>query len=394
MSKRGLRSNCLGGKITLFAALSACVFMLSGCGGTPYDESAAQTASEEIGFENYAEAENAAVDDAAEIAEIATADTEDNEKAEAPARGEGDSPSLQEQNKILVYTGAVSMDTMEFEDTVLAFKKAVEEYGGFLENEQNYGAGSKYAEESFYSARNPRTFQATARIPSQNYQEFMDKAQGLGVVTESESQVTNMTRQYGTLKAELEIYETEYERYLKMFDEVSEDSAMLAIQEKLTELSLDIARTKSEMAVIDTDATYSTVEMRIQEVTAFEQKESGFFNRLLKVLSQSWQGMLSFFEAVLFFFILHWYKLLLFFLIIFFIVKFIKKYQVKSEQERRRVMQDYQARQQSSQKVQQQIEGERFQGEQQASGAQSHGEQQNSQAEAKNQGETQEDGEE
>lgn len=222
----------------------------------------------------------------------------------------------------------------------------------------------------------------------------MDKAQGLGVVTESESQVTNMTRQYGTLKAELEIYETEYERYLKMFDEVSEDSAMLAIQEKLTELSLDIARTKSEMAVIDTDATYSTVEMRIQEVTAFEQKESGFFNRLLKVLSQSWQGMLSFFEAVLFFFILHWYKLLLFFLIILFIVKFIKKYQVKSEQERRRVMQDYQARQQSSQKVQQQIEGERFQGEQQASGAQSHGEQQNSQAEAKNQGETQEDGEE
>lgn len=222
----------------------------------------------------------------------------------------------------------------------------------------------------------------------------MDKAQGLGVVTESESQVTNMTRQYGTLKAELEIYETEYERYLKMFDEVSEDSAMLAIQEKLTELSLDIARTKSEMAVIDTDAIYSTVEMRIQEVTAFEQKESGFFNRLLKVLSQSWQGMLSFFEAVLFFFILHWYKLLLFFLIILFIVKFIKKYQVKSEQERRRVMQDYQARQQSSQRVQQQIEGERSQGEQQASGAQSHGEQQNPQAEAKNQGETQEDGKE
>lgn len=387
MRRRERKSVHLGGKMALFAAVCVCVFLLSGCGGATYDDSAAEMASEEIGFGNYAEDKDVAMDDTAEIAEIETVDTEDNEKAEAAASEEGDSLSLQEQDKILVYTGAVSIDTMEFEDTVHAFKKLIEEYGGFLENEQSYGVGSEYAEESFYGTSDSRTFQATARIPSQKYQEFMDKTQGLGVVTESSSQVTNMTRQYGTLKAELEIYETEYQRYLKMFDEVTKDSAMLAIQEKLTELSLDIARTKSEMAVIDTDATYSTVEMRIQEVTAFEEKESGFFSRLVKVLSESWRGMLSFFEAILFFLILNWYKLLLFFLIIFLIVKFIKRHQVKAEQKRQRVMQDYQARQQNSQ-GERQMQGGQFQGEQ------SQGGQQNPPAEAEKKENTQETGKE
>lgn len=390
MRKREMKSVRPLGKIAWLLAVCACVFLLSGCGGSKtYDDSAADMSSEEIGFEGYDEAEEAALEDTAETAETEAADTEDNEKAEAAGREEGDISSQQEQDKILVYTGAVSIDTMEFEDTVRAFKKAVEEYGGFLENEQSYGVGSEYAEESFYGAEDSRTFLATARIPSEKYQEFMDRSQGLGVVTESNSQVTNMTRQYGTLKAELEIYEAEYERYLKMFDEVSKDSAMLAIQEKLTELSLNIARTKSEMAVIDTDATYSTVEMRIHEVTAFEEKESGFANRLVKVLSQSWQGMLSFFEAILFFFILHWYKLLLLFLIIFFIVKFIKRYQVKKERERQQVMQNYQARQQNSQGVQ-------FQGKQKQNpqGVQARSEQQNAPAEAEDGKEPRETGKE
>lgn len=353
MRKKGFEGKSLRFRATLFTlVLCLCMFILNGCGGTTYDESTAGVGSEEIGFENYKEIADTVAEDEAEPEEV-DAGTEGN----ADMEEKKDTASQQEQDKILVYTGAVSIDTMEFEETVRAFKKAVEGYGGFLENEQNYGAGSKYAEESFYSAENPRTFLATARIPSEKYQEFMDKTQGLGVVTESNSQVTNMTRQYGTLKAELEIYEAEYERYLKMFDEVSEDSAMLAIQEKLTQLSLDIARTKSEMAVIDTDSMYSTVEMRIQEVTAFKEKGAGFFDRLANVLSESWQGMLRFFEAILFFFILHWYKLLLLFLIIFFVVKFVKKYQVKKSQQRQQIMQTYQARQQNPQGAKQQMQG-------------------------------------
>ncbi len=324
--------------------------VLAGCGGTPFDEATA-SADEEIGFDAYEntksmEAEDVADDAAAE--DVAGAqDAEDNasgaaEGESANDKGKDGAFPLEGKDKKLVYEGSVAIDAIEYETAVRSLKETVQEYGGFLENEQSYGGGSKYTEESSYGKADPRSFRATARIPSDSYQDFMEQTEGLGKVTESNSKVTNMTRQYGTLKAELEIYEAEYARYLKMFDEVSEDNAMLAIQEKLTELSLDIARTKSEMSVIDTDASYSIVNVSISEVAVYEESGTSFPQRLGDVLAKSWNNMLKFFENLLFFFILHWYKLLLLFLIVWLIVKFVKKQQAKSAQKRQQVMQAYQ----------------------------------------------------
>lgn len=337
-------------KTALFAVCMSTA-LLAGCGGgTPFDESTA-SADEEIGFDAYEDtksaetvAENAAAEEIAEPEEAEDNASGAAEQDSAETKGE-EGASLQEEkdkNKKLVYEGSVAIDAIEFETAVRAFKETVQEYGGFLENEQSYGAGGKYTEESSYGKADPRSFRATARIPSDNYQDFMEQTEGLGKVTESNSRVTNMTRQYGTLKAELEIYEAEYERYLKMFDEVSEDNAMLAIQEKLTELSLDIARTKSEMSVIDTDASYSIVNISISEVAVYEERSASFPQRLGDVLAKSWRNMLKFFESILFFLILHWYKLLLLFLIIWLIVKFVKKQQAKSELKRQQMMQSYQ----------------------------------------------------
>lgn len=316
-------------------AICLCVPFLAGCGGGT-SSNYSEKSSEEIGFQGYGEMEDAAEDDAAAEPEEAEDTVQENG---ADAKAQESEEAKASQDKILVYEGYVSIDTLEFEDAVRAFKQTVEGHGGFLEDEQSSGKGGGYEESSLYDSVAPRTFTATARIPSDCYQDFMDKTEGLGQVTESNSKVTNMTRQYGTLKAELEIYEAEYQRYLKMFDEVSDDNAMLAIQEKLTELSLNIARTKSEMSVIDTDAAYSTVRVTIYEVAEYKEEQEGFFDRLGAVLIESWEGMLAFFEAILFFFILHWYKLLLLFLIVFSIVKLIMRYEKKNKQKRQQLLQ-------------------------------------------------------
>lgn len=351
MRKKDLGNHHVGCKALVLAmAVVLCVPFFSGCGGAAYDDAAAEATSKDADFQmsNEAVYDDAAAEDdmADDMADTEDAAGQENAKAKQDAgAGNAEDKADGNQDKILVYEGSVAIDAIKYEDTVRAFKAAVEEFGGFLENEQNYGSGSGDYLEDSYGVRDAREFMATARIPSEKYQDFMEKTEGLGKVTESNSQVTNMTRQYGTLKAELEIYEAEYERYLKMFDEVSDDNAMLAIQEKLTELSLNIARTKSEMEVIDTDATYSTVQVRISEVQAYKEQRAGFFARLCDVLAESWNGMLGFFEGILFFFILHWYKLLLFALIVLLIIKIVKRQQAKAEQKRERIMQAYQEKQ-------------------------------------------------
>ena len=110
------------------------------------------------------------------------------------------------------------------------------------------------------------------------------------------------------------------------------------------------------MEVIDTDATFSTVQVRISEVQAYKEQRAGFLARLCDVLAKSWSGMLGFFEGILFFFILHWYKLLLFALIIVLIIKIVKKQQAKAEVKRQKAMQEYQQNQKKQQEQQEQHE--------------------------------------
>ena len=113
------------------------------------------------------------------------------------------------------------------------------------------------------------------------------------------------------------------------------------------------------MEVIDTDATFSTVQVRISEVQAYKEQRAGFLARLCDVLAKSWNGMLGFFEGILFFFILHWYKLLLFALIIVLIIKIVKKQQAKAEVKRQKAMQEYQQKQKQKEQQEQQEQQER-----------------------------------
>ena len=144
--------------VILALAVALCV-PLAGCGGAAYDEMA-ETMSEDAGFQTGSEA--AAVDDAVE--EDGMVDTEDvaeQEGAEAEqdaGAGNGQDETKDNQDKILVYEGSVAIEAIEYEETVRAFKAAVEEFGGFLEDEQNFGAGSGDYLEDSYSVRRRRGF--------------------------------------------------------------------------------------------------------------------------------------------------------------------------------------------------------------------------------------------
>lgn len=153
MKKQESGANILKGGTAFFAvAASVCMLFLAGCGSVVNDNASAEM-KEEIGFQEYADAAVGSEEEGA----LEPAETESQTVADAGAAdGAGeDAQAFEAQDKILVYEGAVAIETMEFEDTVRAFKKAVQECGGFLE-EQSYGAGSQYAEESFIARRIPR----------------------------------------------------------------------------------------------------------------------------------------------------------------------------------------------------------------------------------------------
>ncbi len=214
---------------------------------------------------------------------------------------------------MLIYTGDVSIETLDFEDSVARFRESVTAAGGFIEEERvsddmgYVDAISSY--EDYSDAR--RSFSATVRIPSAVYEDFLSGTSELGRVRSRFSYVENVTAQYGTMEAQLEIYEAEYDRYLELMETLTDEQAILQLQEQLTELSVQIASLKTQMESIRTDVAYSTVTVSISEVRRYTDRgDSTFVGRLADTVSTSGREMLEFFENVLFFVILNWYRIL------------------------------------------------------------------------------------
>ena len=248
------------------------------------------------------------------------------------------------KKEMLVFRATIKLDTTDFPTTVAELKNKIAEYHGFIENEYQTDGSDYYGKYVVDKADKDYSYVATIRIPSEYYDSFVGSAEGLGYLRSKNTSVDNVSTVYGTLKSELEIYEAEYERYMKQYEETESEEIALEIQRELRNLAITISDIKTRMSSIESDVAYSYVsitihqvtEEEIQEIIEVETEPDTFSIRVKKEAKESWESLLSFLEGVLMFFIDAWWGLLIFgliclatYLIIRGIVKKIKKSNAK-----------------------------------------------------------------
>lgn len=302
--------------------ISAMVLTLicTGCGNTKsddladYDYSNQYAATEAGGFDmTYSGAyyEGEAAD------EYVSKDTT------AAVNGEPSDSGVSQANKevtavvnkeMLVYRGELSIDTLDFNTSVNDFKALVNEKGGFIESESytdNRSTSGYYAIEE---SDKHNVYSAMVRIPSAEYDAVMNSAGSFGDVRNKSSNATNVTQQYGTYKSQLEIYETEYKRYLTLLEEATEDEYALMIENELFSIQIQIANLKSGITNIENDVAYSYINITIKEVSKYEdapKKTNTFGDRFKNTCKDSWERFLQVSENLLFFVILNIYYLII-----------------------------------------------------------------------------------
>lgn len=296
--------------VTLIAAL-----ILSGCGaGNKSSDTyvsngpfqTASTAQTEAGWSvNYDYADDFDYDFEAPAAEPAAAESE-----ESPASSPASANSGQTSNgltsdinrEMLVYSCNMSIDTLDFASTVNGFKALLDQYGGFIENE-NYSDGGSNGRWYSESTEKWQSYSATLRIPSRNYDAFCNSAGNLGDLRSKNASVQNLSSEYHDLSTTLEIYEAKEERYIALLAEITEDEYAIAVERELTDLQIEIARIKSRMNKINTDVSYSYVYITISEVKEYVSapvKTDTFLDRLLNTIHDTWIGFVEFWETLLF----------------------------------------------------------------------------------------------
>lgn len=254
------------------------------------------------------------------------------QRADPAAPSDGQDVNVDASKEMLVYRCTMSIDTLNFEESLTALKTKIAEFHGFIERETqsdgNNGNGRYIIDEEdkdYY-------YTATIRIPSAYYESFVSATEGIGTLRSKNSSVDNVATRYGTLKNDLEIYEAEYERYMKQYNETKDEAIALEIQRELRNLSITISDIKTQMSMLESDVAYSYVTVTVHKVTEKEIKkekeapkeDDDFGTRVSKKAKESWNNFLGFLESILMFFISGWWAFalaLIAFLILFFVIR-------------------------------------------------------------------------
>lgn len=230
--------------------------------------------------------------------------------------------------EMLVYRGELSIDTLDFNTSVSNFKALLNEKGGFIESESytdNYTNSSYYAIDA---SNKHNVYTATVRVPSSAYDEVMNSATSLGDVRSRYSNASNVTQQYSTYKSQLEIYETEYNRYLTLLENATDDEYALMIENELFDIQIQIANLKSGITNIENDVAYSYIDITIKEVSEYEEepeKTDTFFDRFKNTCKDSWDGFLEAMEDLLFWIVMNIYGIIIFVIIVLLVWRFWRK---------------------------------------------------------------------
>ena len=242
------------------------------------------TADEEAGAGvSYAKTAGRAVDMANEAENEAPASASEGNTATSLAKIDADK---------LVYRCNLTFETTEYDASIQRLQSLIRQYGGFLEYE-NVSENGPYGKDG----RSLYSYNATIRIPSASYNDFINNTGDIGDLKNKNHNVENLSAEYTDLSAQLEVLETKHASYLEMMKEakkLDDMESLLMVDDRITQVEIEINRIKSRMNSINNDVAYSYITVRIDEVKEYEEAPAeSFGDRVSRGLRDGWEDFVE-----------------------------------------------------------------------------------------------------
>lgn len=190
------------------------------------------------------------------------------ELEDAPADDSGENVQTGGEIKkdMLVYRGSVAITTKEYDESVSRLQDIFKQYDCFIESSREY---TNYR---YYDDTDLMTYEATIRVNSASYEDFMNGISGLGVVSSKSSTVTNMNTEYSDTVTALRIKNARLERYLARLENEMDNEIAMQLEREITSIQIEVAQLEARKALIETDVAYSYVTLTISEVRAYSSQ--------------------------------------------------------------------------------------------------------------------------
>ncbi len=278
-----------------------------------YDESAAAW--------NGGYAEEPAMAEEAEYEE--DADMNGYSKSTATADHEDDTVNVDEEaiknGEKLVYSANISLETREYKAHKAQIFEVIKANGVVVES----------MSENMYDTTTHGSF--TLRVPYDKYETVYNalcSSDAGWAVRSASSQVTNMTKQYSKLTAQIEAYEQERETLMELLKSAENVSETLEIQDRLAWLNSDLQYYYNQREDIDSDVLMSTIYLEVQEIKVYRPSQNEpytFGERMRMAFRDGLDAFEEFCQDVALFFVEEWLFLGLLGILIVVIVIIVKK---------------------------------------------------------------------
>ena len=310
-------------KLAAIAVLAASL-CLTGCGGASNSNSASYKedagAAGDYAYESYA-GESYAAEETAQMAE----------GEEYTADGGSTESALRAQDgQKIVYTGNLSIQTLEYDKSAASIRKKIKDAGGFSEAESERDNDYYWYSRSSGSG-NTRYLSITARIPSEKFEDFINSLSGDGKIMSRSVNAENISQVYANKETYKKALEKEQERLLEMMDKAQTIEEMITVESRLSEVERQLNVYRTDLAQMDKDVEFSTVYIELQEVKRYTEEVSSttFGEELKYAFEDAINSFKNFCEGIILFVVRNFPYLIILAVIIVLIVRAIGRSRAK-----------------------------------------------------------------
>ena len=214
----------------------------------------------------------------------------------ALASPEASQPQLPENRKIIRHM-SLNLETQDFENALSQIRQAVADSGGYIEQENISGRSIRGHHEE-----NPRHAYFMARIPSQRLDGAVSTVSGICNIRERQENTDDVTERYYDAQARLRSLELQEQRLLAILEKAEKLEDVVSLEQALSEVRYEIESITASIRHMDSQVTYSYLEMNLDEVVAYTESPGipkTFGEELAAAASASMRGVTDFCKSML-----------------------------------------------------------------------------------------------
>lgn len=185
--------------------------------------------------------------------------------------GQVDTSEIPDSRK-LIRNVDLSFETTDFDTFVQDIQRKTTALGGYIESSDVSG--------NAYTDRR-RSAYFTLRIPKPQVDTFLSFAEGEANLTRKYENTQDITLQYYDTESRKKALQSEYDRLLELMAKAESVDAVIAIEQRLSEIRYQLDSFESDLRRYDNQVDYSTVTVDVSETTVLTASEkSGFWSRV------------------------------------------------------------------------------------------------------------------